>query len=536
MSTFPEAIAHDPTADNFDFKSSLESIRYSIVGHLFVVIGVTILCVVMTLTYIMVWPPVFEAAVTIAADSDEDLNRSAFYQQWNIFRRESIGDEAVLMTSDPVLKKVITRLDLKYEEVYHPFMSHVIHLWGESFVGRNYRKIKYTIFPRPPLPAGLTEEMLEKGKILKDFRAGVGLTSVGEANVALITVRGPTPDVASQANAVMDVYLEERRARYVREAELATQALARETEKAQRKLIAIEQTMQRFYAENSLLLVYEKDRLRLQQWLDLETEIMDLRSHEAQLMETLEILQRRLSAEETALTDASTYHDNVLELKAQYTQLEIAIRQKAQLFRDDAPEVDEMRRQLDALRGVIDEQEQLLASQANKSPNVLYDTTRSQIAQTESDLVGTRASVTAKQALYDQLGPAMAELPQKMQRTSELQREQVLAEGQYKALSEKLVQATVSATTATSAPSAIRIIDRATPPDKPRWPSTKFMLAGSLIVGVILGVVCALLLDLIFVRATRYKLNNDRRPVLATFEQDEQFLRKMYALDHQVVT
>ena len=84
---------------------------------------------------------------------------------------------------------------------------------------------------------------------------------------------------------------------------------------------------------------------------------------------------------------------------------------------------------------------------------------------------------------------------------------------------------------AQSAPSAIRIVDQAYAPDKPAWPNTKLMLLVAMFFGVVLGVICALGLDLIFVRVNRYKLYNHKQyQLFAVLENDEAFVDNVYQL------
>ena len=127
-----EAIPYQPEADTFRFASSLAMVRQSLFAHPWLVLTTTFLAVGLVALYVWIWPPVYQAEVMISADSEKDMGRQAFYQGWNIFRREGLTDEATLMISPPVLKEVITRLDLKYDDMYHPFTSYVTHLWSVS--------------------------------------------------------------------------------------------------------------------------------------------------------------------------------------------------------------------------------------------------------------------------------------------------------------------------------------------------------------------------------------------------------------------
>lgn len=126
-----EAIPHIPEADSFQFQATLDMIKQALFSHYWLVAVTTALTMALVGAYIWIWPPTFQATVMLMADSDKDIQRTSFYQGWNVFRREGLTDESTLMVSTPTLKEVVRRLDLKYDDVYHPFFNYVIHLWGD---------------------------------------------------------------------------------------------------------------------------------------------------------------------------------------------------------------------------------------------------------------------------------------------------------------------------------------------------------------------------------------------------------------------
>jgi hypothetical protein len=99
--------------------------------------------------YLSVWPATWQAEVMVAVDAETDQQRAAFYTGWNTFRREGLNDEGTLMIAPPMLREVQAKLNLRYEDMWHPFTSYATHLWGESWVGQNYRKVKAFVLGRP---------------------------------------------------------------------------------------------------------------------------------------------------------------------------------------------------------------------------------------------------------------------------------------------------------------------------------------------------------------------------------------------------
>jgi uncharacterized protein involved in exopolysaccharide biosynthesis len=121
------------------------------------------------------------------------------------------------------------------------------------------------------------------------------------------------------------------------------------------------------------------------------------------------------------------------------------------------------------------------------------------------------------------------QIPAKMQVNREFERRQSVLEAKYTSISEKLTIAAVSMATARSAPAAMRVVERAGVPSQPVWPMTRLMLLAAVIFGLLLGALGALLLDLIFARATRLRLDGaaDYR-VFAVVDRDGGFLDTAY--------
>jgi uncharacterized protein involved in exopolysaccharide biosynthesis len=128
------------------------------------------------------------------------------------------------------------------------------------------------------------------------------------------------------------------------------------------------------------------------------------------------------------------------------------------------------------------------------------------------------------------MGKQVGDIPEKMKVTHELNRQHDLLEKKYSVLQDKMAVAVVSKAAAASAPPSMRVVEYAALPAKPSWPNTKLLLALALIMGLGAGVVLALLLDLIFARVNRYRLQRAGidYPVYAVLEQDKDYLGNLY--------
>ncbi|MFK8049359.1 MAG: GumC family protein [Halioglobus sp.] len=528
-----EAIPHRPEADSFDFQKSLEVVKQALFCHKALIAGTMAATVLLVIVYMMAFPANFEARVILIADSTEDAQRGEFYNHWNVFRRNALNDEGEMMVSAPLVGKVVDELELKYEDVYHSFMNHVGYLWVESWIGKAYRKVKYSIFPRPTLYS-LSPEELERGKTILSFKDGIILQPFPETNLAALVARGPSPRIADTLNVLVDHYLLGRKERMLEEADTAYAALKQEADKSRAQLLDLELQLEKHHEENNMLLTFEKDKLQVTTWLKLQSSIVELESQKAHLTATLKEIDRQLESEEKNVVGSRVQIKNSarVTLRNQIVQLKIAMEQTKLRYSPGSPEVTEIQAQIDALTELWSAEEEVEQSQAIQSISETYQALQTQKSTLQAELSGIIANLEVKRKADKEMDAALKLLPKKINQTRALDRERSLLEISFNGLSQKLATAAISRATIASAPPAIRVVTYAEYPEKPIWPKTKLLLLGALIVGAIMGVLAAIILDFIYARVSRYRLSatSSQLEVYAIVTRDTKFLASLYDL------
>jgi len=524
-----EAIPHRPEADSFQFQVSLGNLKQAVVARVWVVVLTTVVTTALVIAYIWIWPPTYQVEVMVAFDSEEDVPRNTFYDGWNVFRMEGLSSEGALLTSPPVLRETVRRLDLKYADVYHPFFSYVTHLWGESWIGKTYRKVKHWIFPKQPGPYEPTPEEIEQYKVLADFRQGVAAERVRTSNVGLLIVKASSQRVAEIANTIADVYLDQRRERQVREADQAHASLTEEVKKIEREVDALDQEIAKFRSENGVLLQFEKDKVQIVQFQGQRQAVAELEAQIADKTDALEVINRSLAAESTFMNSSRVFKDTVAQDRV--TRLEAQLAQARQLFQPDSREVREIEEQIRIAMANIEGKQSSVVVRNAASVGLSYEQLRARKVALESQLAGDRAALQKKREELERLRVLLEDLPEKMRISRDYERKQSAQENRLMTLYQKLAVVTVSLATARSAPPALRVVDYAVPPEKPVWPKTKLFLLAAVLFGLLLGVMAALLLELAFVRVSRYRLweRGVEYRVFAVVDQDEKFLKALYA-------
>jgi uncharacterized protein involved in exopolysaccharide biosynthesis len=528
----PEAIAHRPEADSFDFRRGSQIVRLAIRGHRRLILAVTLLTLALVTLYIAIWPPVYTASVTLSAVSDDDRPREAFYDSWAIFRRSALKDEMVLLTSGPVLKEVIDDFHLRYTDVYHPPLRYLTYLWTESWPGQGWRATKNFLFPRTPSKYVPSQEEIERARTLDDFRTGVAMVPVADSNIGLLSVQGPSPRVAEIADKIAATYIAQRRQRFANEAHQAYASLDAETDKARNDLRLLEQRMERYYTQNDMLLMFEKDKVEIGQFLGQQGELDAKRTTIAETQRSLATVNGQLAHEPKDVVATRLMQDNPVVSSLKQEQAKLVAARDAMLihYRADSPDVRDMNDQIAAIGKQLAGEGPQGVQQTSVARNSGYDALRAQKATLEAKLAGDLAGLTSLSATVSERRQEIDRIPEKMKESHDMGRAHDALEKTYLALQEKLMTAAVTAATAQSAPSTIQVVEGAAVPDKPIAPQTKLLLLAAILVGLGAGVVSAVILDLIQDRANRFRLTQPETPfpLFAIVEQDRAFARRLF--------
>ena len=518
----PEAIPHHPEADAFDVRASLRRIMDACLGHKLLIALTCIFTIAIVVTYIVVWPPIYQAKVMLLAEPADDRMRDEFYQVWSIFRKDIVETEVQLMMSTAVLETVVTKLGLTYDDVHHPFLRYAGHLWVESWVGKKYRKVKHFFFPPKKTPFDPTPEEIDFAATTDDFRTGIRVDPILDSSVGHLVVRGPSPQVAEIANTLIDTYLEVRRTRHIEEATGAYGALTGEVELSRRALEELENRREEYYDENSLLLEFEKDKVEIGKWLELKAVNVQEEALIASMEKNLAEVINQLAAEEKEIVSSRVFTQNALRetMKTQKFAFDTSLQENLQRYRPDSPEITDLQEIIEAIDGMIGAEDEKVEQATTRVPSETYEQLRQRRQSLLSGLAGAHASLEVKRKAAAELLQRIEQIPEKMTTARALSREQSILARKYMLLLEKQMMAGLFLATADEAPSSMKVVTYARPPAKPIWPNKKLLLGLAGVLGLCAGVGLAVLLDTLRGRVTRDRLSQVRAdmPIYATLD------------------
>lgn len=482
------------SVDTFDIKASWREISNATRHHKVLVWVTAALLLALVIIYVQVWPPIYKATATLMAERDSDLSRDAFYVSWNIFRKDDARTEIELMKAAPVLKEVIERQKLTYDDVYHPFLSEVAYLWQQSMVGKFYRKIKLRFYPEN-YDGLIRPEDLELGRIINDLREGISIEPVGDSNVGRLTVKGPSRRVAAIANSLVDVYARQRTERHFNEAENSLGILTDESEKTDQEVKRIEARRLAYLQSHSLAFDLQKEGLEVTKLSDLEGTIESGHTRMAALEANLREVDKELAAEPPVRTVTQTSELNGVReaIKLKRVELQTALIGARDRYKEDAPEVKDLENDLAKLDEMLTHESEKIDRATTSGINSVRQELISKRDTILTDMAGLRASLTVMEQTATGLRTRQAQVPEMQMNLKDLDRELGAASEKYQALLGKKAQAAVSVTTTKSATPTLSVVEYAVPPADKFWPKTKLLYPAAVLVGLILGVFAAML-------------------------------------------
>ena len=479
-------------ADTFDIVSTVRALGEAARYHRLLVMATCAATLTLAALYAYIWPPIYTAEALIMVENDADTARDAFYSTWNVFRKDSARTEIELMMSGSVLKQVIEQEKLTYDDVYHPFMSHLSYLWEKSWPGRGYKAVKGWIFG-PEEGDELDAATKDLGRTLNDMRAGLKILPIGESMVGRVVLKGPNRRVADVVNTLLKVYAKVRGERHRGEARLAFESLSVEVEKARTELATVSARRVAFLDRNALVFDLQKESQEVKTVSELETNSIVMRQKIAGLEATLAEVERALLRNAPNVKLQTVTEPNTLRENASMRRLELqsSLILTQSRYRDDSPEVAELRDSIAKFDALIAASPERVERGSTEGLNSVHQQLVLNRNTLRADVEGSRASVAAMERSAERLRKSLERVPALQDELRVLDRLYGAAAEKFQALLNKRAQVEVSLATATAATPSLRVVDYAVAPSSRSWPRAKLLYPAALVVGLVLGLIAA---------------------------------------------
>jgi uncharacterized protein involved in exopolysaccharide biosynthesis len=294
---------------------------------------------------------------------------------------------------------------------------------------------------------------------------------------------------------MVSVYMARRMERHLLEAQKSYDALTTELGLADTELKGIEARRLAFTQAHALNFDLQKENLELSKLTELETGIAGSQAKIAMLSASLSEIERQLAAEPTTRTiSAVTELNSVREAtKRKRLDLQTALIEARDHYREDSPEVQEAERDLAKLDTMLAEEPPKIETATTEGLNLVRQDLVSKRDATRSELEGTRAGLAVMQETAASLRGRLSEVPALQTTLRDLDRELGSSAERYHAIQEKQAQAAASLLTSKTAMPSLRVVEYAAPPAEKYWPKTKILYPIALAVGLLFGVCAAVI-------------------------------------------
>ncbi len=502
--------SYSETVDTFDVRGSVRAIADATRRYKRVVLLTCILTLALVTLYVRIWPPIYKAEATIMAEKDSDAARDSFYVNWDIFRKDDARTEIELMTAGPVLKEVIDKQKLTYDDIYHPFMSQIGYFWEESWPGRTYYNLKKKFFPDKDAPS---EAELKMGRTISDMKAGISVNPVGESYIAKVDVKGPSRRVAAIANTLIDVYLQRRTERHTAEARRAYDSLTQQVDGAAKELKEVSDRRLQYAMAHGVSFDFLHESLEVKQLTDVETSMANSSSKIALLAASLQDVEQQLKDEPKTTKMATVTELNAVRESAKLKKLEVdsQLIEARNHFREDSPEVQDLLRDQQRLDSLIAGESVQVEKGSTEGLSLVHQELVSKRDTLQAQLDGERAGLADMEGKAAALRGNLSGVPAEQSVMRDLERDYSMSQAKYQSLVAKQAEAGVSLATASAATPSMHVVEYAARPASKWWPKIKLLYPAALLVGLLLGVVAAQICSILSGRVHREHMERGPR-------------------------
>ncbi|MBV8639499.1 MAG: polysaccharide biosynthesis tyrosine autokinase [Candidatus Eremiobacteraeota bacterium] len=323
----------------------------------------------------------------------------------------------------------------------------------------------------------------------------VNVQPVTNTNILTVSVTWADREKsAAIANAFGQAIVDRQRDLVSSQANAAITSLKQQLPEAQSRMNAAQNKLASFEAQHRIANIDEQTQSTISSMAQLDSKIGQVQADQRQAAAQLASTQAQLSGISPTITGNTTVSENpvVAQMQQQLTQVEVQLQQAEQQYTDQHPTVIALKQQQAQLQAAIAKQQQTVVSGESKVPNPIYQQLAQSAATYRSQMASDGAQITELQKQRKDMEPALAALPEQTAELANLQRDAKASEDVYTALQQKYVNAQVASETALS---DVTITQPATAADAQVRPSLLINLLIAIVLGAVLGVTGALLLD-----------------------------------------
>ncbi|AEX85625.1 capsular exopolysaccharide biosynthesis protein [Marinitoga piezophila KA3] len=480
----------------YEDELTLEDIIHIFKKRFWWFFATVVVVVALTIAYLFVTTPIYEANVTLKIESGKSNSISDLFSTQLSSSRPEISTEIELIKSRTNIEKVIDDLNLI-----------------EYFSNKSEdKKVEIT-----------------KTSVVRTLNNMISVSPIKDTNIVKISVQSDDPELAKDiANKLAEVYNEFLKTLSKNEYTVKREFIEEQIPKVEKDLKAAEERIRKFKEENQVFLLDEEAKNILSFTLEYDRQI---NQYSLQLEETkskikafndlLKKLDEKIISSETISTNPL-----VSQLKSKLINYRVELAGLVNVYSETDPKVKELKDKIAETEKLLKDEVSKVVSSQVQTVNPAYQDIYLQLIEAQYQAEVLKATITALQKLKDSYNRKFSRLPLLEQQLLELERDIKVKENLYTLLLEKLEETRIAEAGVIG---TAKLIDSAIVPDKPIKPNKKLTAAIGLVLGFFLGILVIFIIEYAdksikdeeeIKRMAKNKIILGRIP---TFEQNKEF-------------
>lgn len=438
-----------------------------------VVVGVLILAIIATLGYLRTAPRIYEATSLL---------------------RIQPSNQTLALVGLPVSAAPQPKVDLKTIErlvTTRMTVQEAVRILKGQKLEAMERLIKTHSASQDTLEIARNSE-LEKLAVEKIM--GIVKTRTLDPDLIEIRVRHSDPELAALiTNSLAEAMVRRFKREAQREASQERLYIERSLKILEKQLRNLEAQIAKEKKRLGIVDISEETKRLLTSLQTYELEQHDAQAQRDAAEAEIERLRQQIEREQPIVSVDVLKEDPVLkQTREQLAALELERAKLLALFTSEHPEVQQVEERIKTLRETLARQSRQLVKEREITPNPAYQLLYQQLVTAEANRFAAEARLRALNRFLPELKKRLEALPENQRRLEALLRKSQATEQIYTNLLMRLEEARIRETSKTG---DLVIADLATPPQRPVSPRPLFSLAIALVLGFMLGVMAALVLE-----------------------------------------
>ncbi len=451
-----------------------------ILRHKWLVLAVFFINIAITLFYLSRTVPMYKTSVKILIG--EEKGELSLFRELDFLGQAKLAEQmetyCELLSTHQLMRKVVENLEL-----HETTESSSRSFWGKLLRSNSTAD-----------QVGASEE-LKIRRATEELQDVVQVEPVRNTRIVKVTVSGADPGMTTDtANEIASVFIDYNLQSMVGEAKSAHNFISEQLKVVQSKLRKAEEDLRKFKEEQGVVELTEEAKITLEKLSAIETSYNTTIAQRQEAEARRDATRKELEAQAAIIQSSTTIVENPLvqKLKGQLYDSEAELAGLLKVYSENTPEVEQVKTKISQTKERLAEEVERVVTSEVSSVNPVHQSLVSRLIQLEADVIAYGAMAEAQKTFVEQYKVELEQLPSKELQLARLTRDRNVSDQTYMMLIQRKEEAQLAQAIKVS---NVSVADPAVRPLRPYRPQKKLSLMLGGMLGLILGLGFAFLLE-----------------------------------------